>query len=364
MGFVSACCRRRCRCGVIAKGWKAGVIGGSRSPLPSTTWTCWCCWQRPPRWARRWFGAGAFARQRGVAVYPVSGFDDAARTANIDFNALPRWMRRVHFYDLRCDWTKFVNDLHTRPSRVRVPFMVEDLPPDFVPRPEQYEQLLSSLLDGERQEPIAITTALRGAGGYGKTALARALCHDEAVQNAFDDGILWVTLGENPGNLTARVEDLIYMLSGERPDFAGLDGACAALAELLADRSVLIVIDDAWDAAHVRPFLQGGPRCARLITTRRADVPPPRACRVDVDAMSGAEALALLRHALPADPADAQRAPLAALAGRLGEWPLLLKLVNGALRERVLRHGQPLPQALGLREPGAGCKGADALRCA
>jgi WD40 repeat protein len=300
-----------------------------------------------------------YARQRGVAVYPVTGFDDASGTADIDvdFDALPRWMRRVHFYDLRHEWNKFVNDLHTRPTRVRVPFMVEDLPADFVTRPAEYEQLLSSLLDAERQEPIAITTALRGAGGYGKTALARALCHDEAVQNAFDDGILWVTLGESPGNLTDRVEDLIYMLSGERPDFAGLDGACAALAELLADRSVLIVIDDAWDAAHVRLFLQGGPRCARLITTRRADVLPSRAYRVDVDAMSGAEALTLLRHALPANETEAQRAPLTALAARLGEWPLLLKLVNGALRERVLRHGQPLPQALGYVNKALDAKG-------
>jgi hypothetical protein len=45
---------------------------------------------------------------------------------------------------------------------------------------------------------VAISAALRGAGGYGKTTLARALIHDVRVRGAFDDGILWITLGEKP----------------------------------------------------------------------------------------------------------------------------------------------------------------------
>ena len=128
-----------------------------------------------------------------------------ARTG-LDFTALPRWMPSVHFYDLEREWTKIVNDLQTRPQRVRVPFMVDDLPAEFVARPQEYEHLAKHLLDRSREEPIAITAALRGAGGFGKTALALALCHDETIQNAFDDGFLWVTLGEKPGDLTGRVE--------------------------------------------------------------------------------------------------------------------------------------------------------------
>ncbi len=275
-----------------------------------------------------------YARQRGVTVYPVKA--DPA----LDFATLPRWMRSAHFYDLEHEWRKFVADLHQRPQPVRVPFMVEDLPPDFVARPHQTERLLAQLLDREREEPIAITTGLRGAGGFGKTALARALCHDERIQNAFDDGILWITLGEQPGDLTGRIEDLIFTLTGQRPGFAGLDAAVSAFAELLADRELLIVIDDAWDAAHVRPFLQGGERCARLITTRIVDVLPAAARRVEVDAMSVDEARQLLGHGLPSDPA------YGALAQRLGEWPLLLKLVNGALCERVLHQREPLAQAI------------------
>ncbi|MGZ5185983.1 MAG: TIR domain-containing protein [Caldimonas sp.] len=277
-----------------------------------------------------------YARQRGVCVYPVTAMP------GLDFEVLPRWMRSVHFYDLAFEWPKFVNDLNTRPAPQRVPFMVEDLPRDHVPRREQIERLLPLLIDRDRGEPIAVTAALRGAGGYGKTVLARAICHDEDVQAAFDDGILWVTLGEDPGDLTGRVEDLIFMLSGRRPGFASAEAATATLMELLEEREVLIVIDDLWNGAHARPFLQGGPRCARLITTRIVDTLPSGTHRVDVDAMPRDEASALVGHGLPAG----EEVALAELATRLGEWPLLLKLVNGALRERVNAGGQSLAAAL------------------
>ena len=48
---------------------------------------------------------------------------------------------------------------------------------------------------------MAITAALRGAGGYGKTTLARALAHDPDIAGAYFDGILWVELGEKPRHL-------------------------------------------------------------------------------------------------------------------------------------------------------------------
>ena len=147
-----------------------------------------------------------YARQQGVCVYPVKGIP------TLDFASLPHWMRDAHFYDLAHEWPKFVNDLNTRCEQVRVPFMVEDLPADFVPRSQEFDELIGKVLDEQREEPKAITAALRGAGGYGKTTMAKALCHDERIQQAFDDGILWVTLGENPGNLVGKVEDLIYTL--------------------------------------------------------------------------------------------------------------------------------------------------------
>jgi len=267
------------------------------------------------------------ARQEGVCVLPVIA------SLDLDFRILPHWMRAVHFTDpdIPEEWTLLIRTLEGPCQEKRVPFMVEDLPEDFVPRPNEFNKLVASLLDYERGDAIAITAALRGAGGYGKTTLARALCHDELISEAFYDGILWVTLGENPGDLTERVKDLIEILSGEQSGFAGLDAATSRFAELLADRHILIVIDDVWNRAHLKPFLQGGPFCARLITTRDTSSLPESAARIPVDAMQKDEAVKLLKTGLPSADGEA----LQRLAADLGEWPLLLKLVNSALREHV-----------------------------
>ena len=285
------------------------------------------------QWTRKEW---VYARQQGVCVYPVIASSD------LNFDALPRWMRDVHFYDLEHQWAKFINDLNTRCQVPRVPFMVEDLPENFVERPKEFEQLVASLLDEDREEPRAITTALRGAGGFGKTTLAMALCHDDTVQQAFHDGILWVTLGENPGELVGRVTDLITRLSGETPIYNSIEAVSDHLAELLADRDILIVIDDVWEGAHLRPFLRGGDHCTRLVTTRNAATLPTGAVRIDVDAMQQSEAVELLGTGLEHN----HRAAFQNIAARLGEWPLLLKLVNARLRQRVREHGQSLDAAL------------------
>jgi WD40 repeat protein len=280
-----------------------------------------------------------YARQQGVCVYPIKGAPD------LDFESLPHWMRSAHFYDINREWQKFVNDLNTRCQQKRVPFMVGDLPSSFVSRPGEFDQLLKFLVNEQREEPVAITAALRGAGGYGKTTLAKALCHDERVQDAFDDGILWVTLGESPGDLTGRVEDLIVTLGDERPGFTTLDAAINRLKELLADRDILIVIDDVWDRAHLSPFIQGGPRCARLITTRNLDTLPAGTAKVRVDAMQQDEATAMLGAGLNHE--EELRSDLTKLAARLGEWPLLLQLVNSALRSRIDNDKQSPRDAVG-----------------
>lgn len=116
------------------------------------------------------------------------------------------------------------------------PFMAPDVPGDFVPRPNEFERLVGYLLDREGEEAVALTAALRGAGGYGKTTLAAAVCHDPRVRAAYPEGILWITLGEKPKNLAGLVEDLVYALVGQRPGFVDLNAAAASLAESLGER--------------------------------------------------------------------------------------------------------------------------------
>ncbi|MCB9000328.1 MAG: hypothetical protein H6540_09755, partial [Bacteroidales bacterium] len=235
------------------------------------------------------------------------------------------------------------------------PFMVEDVPEDFVARPEEFDRLIDLLLKEDRREPVAITAALKGAGGYGKTTLARAICHDERVRSAFKDGILWVTLGEKPDNLTQKVEDLIYCLSKERPGFSDAPTAGVELGKLLTGKQYLLVIDDVWNNAHLRPFLQGGNGCARLITTRNSDTLPPKTAEIPVDRMKQDEGVELLTSGLP----EGETTALKALAKRLRYWPLLLKLTNKVLQREVRQ--QSLKDALAYVDKALTRKGLTAF---
>ena len=263
------------------------------------------------------------------AYIPVKGVADN----ELDYNSLPQWMRKAHFFDLDREWDTFINYLKSPCYAIRVPFMAPDLPEGFVEDHALTEHLFAQLLDTSRENPVAITTALRGAGGLGKTTLAAALCHREEVITAFDDGIMWVTLGQKP-NLQEGLTKLYAALTGDRPGFIDDEDAAFHLSQKLQDKNCLIVIDDVWDLTHLRPFMHGGPGCTRLITTRNFEI-AAEAGRVEVDEMTPFEAIRMLTARLSVLPTMLER--FRDLADRLGAWPLLLELANAALRQRVER---------------------------
>jgi len=275
------------------------------------------------------------ARQEGKSVCPVKG------PGLGDLGKLPRWLGQIYDLDLSEHKTTLIRVLQDESRQKRVPMMVPEPPADFVQRPDEFNALKRQLLDAKGDSVAAVTAALRGAGGYGKTTLAKALAHDPDIQDAYFDGILWAELGEKPERLLSTLSDLITLLVGERPALETINAAAAKLGETVGDRRILMVIDDAWREQDLRPFLQGGPNTVRLLTTRIDSVPPATA-----DAMQAGEALRLLAFGLPPDQTSREGQSLAKLAARLGEWALLLKIVNGFLRDRVVNGRQPVSEAI------------------
>jgi WD40 repeat protein len=268
------------------------------------------------------------ARQVGVCVYPVKGVPDE----QLDYTSLPRWMRKAHFYDPQAEWAKLIAHLRRGCQATRVPFMAPSLPAGYVARHREIDSLLDLLLarDGHAGPTVA---SLRGPGGFGKTTLAAAICHNDRALDAFDDGVLWVRLGKAP-NLLNELVKLYAALTGNRPGFVDVDDASRELALKLETKNCLIVIDDAWDAAHVAPFVKGADGCARLITTRLFDVVSD-VPRIEVDQMTRAEAVQLLlaRAGVTTTAID----PFRTVVARLGEWPLAIKLAGSAMRQRIGR---------------------------
>src|SRR6516164_4685120 len=166
------------------------------------------------------------ARQEGKTVCPIKG------PGLGELGALPRWLGQIYDLDLPEHFTTLIRVLQDQSRKKRVAMMAPEPPADFVPRPGEFSALKQKLLDA-KGDVVAHPVALKGAGGYGKTTLAKALAHDPDIQDAFFDGILWVQLGGQPENLLLIISDLVTQLTGIPPALNTIPAASSALGEAL-----------------------------------------------------------------------------------------------------------------------------------
>jgi DNA-binding SARP family transcriptional activator/transcriptional regulator with XRE-family HTH domain/tetratricopeptide (TPR) repeat protein len=145
----------------------------------------------------------------------------------------------------------------------------------FVGRTAELATLTGLLLG--RRDPAGgqtvVISAIDGTAGIGKTALAIHWAHQ--VVDRFPDGQLYVDLRgfdpTAPPPSTAEVIrgflDALHVPAERMP--AGVDAQIALYRSLLAERRMLVVLDNARDSSHVRPLLPANPQCLALVTSRR-----------------------------------------------------------------------------------------------
>ncbi|MFF8973598.1 NB-ARC domain-containing protein [Streptomyces sp. NPDC014995] len=196
--------------------------------------------------------------------------------------------------------------------------------------------------------PVAITAGLHGAGGFGKTSLARYVAAQRSVQRRFPGGVHLITMGREVRGraaIAAKVAEETRLITGDTTE-SGSDPerAGAHLGTLLAGRPrTLLIIDDVWEREQLTPFLRGAERsCVRLVTTRRADVLPAAAVRIEVDRMTVEQARLLLTHRLPAPP---RREVVEELVKATGRWALLLGIANKFLADQTATGADPTAAA-------------------
>ncbi|MEV4480529.1 AfsR/SARP family transcriptional regulator [Micromonospora coxensis] len=184
---------------------------------------------------------------------------------------------------------------------------------------------------------IAVIT---GTAGVGKTTLALHWAHRVAPR--FPDGQLYLDLrGFDPSGAVLPTSEAVrrFLESlGVPPQRvpADPDAQTGLYRSVLADRRVLVVLDNVRDADQVRPLLPGTPGCFVLVTSRNQLTPlvtAEGARPVTVDLMTAPEAERLLAGRLGAQRVTAEPAAIADLIDSCARLPLALALVaaHGAL---------------------------------
>ena len=208
---------------------------------------------------------------------------------------------------------------------VRLRQLPADLP-DFTGRKSEVEKLLHLFLDGAGQAAIL---ALGGMGGVGKTALAVHIAHKLAVQ--YPEAQIVVDLmgsSEAPLSTVAAMGQVITAFEPQARMPEHGSEVAGLYRSFLAGRRVLLLLDNAADAAQVRDLLPAPPSAA-IITSRRTLV-LPGVNTLNLDILSEAEAADFLRTILGAD--WAQEAEIAILVARCDRLPLALRAAGSFVK--------------------------------
>ncbi|HEY3902913.1 MAG TPA: BTAD domain-containing putative transcriptional regulator [Streptosporangiaceae bacterium] len=191
-----------------------------------------------------------------------------------------------------------------------------------------------------------VISAIAGTAGVGKTALAVHWAH--TVAERFPDGQLYINLrGFDPAGppLDAATAVRRFLEAVGVPPTsipATVDAQIDLYRSRLADKRMLILLDNARDAGQVRPLLPGAPACLVLVTSRdqlASLVAIEGAHPLPIDLLKHDDSRALLTRRLGARRAAAEPETIEQLISLCARLPLAL---NIAAAHAVLRPRHPL----------------------
>ncbi|MEV7319436.1 BTAD domain-containing putative transcriptional regulator [Streptomyces sp. NPDC093970] len=222
-----------------------------------------------------------------------------------------------------------------QPAAVQVrPAQLPATVPDFTGRSAFVTELSEVLASAEGR--VMAVSALAGIGGVGKTTLAVHVAH--RARSAFPDGQLYVDLqgagprAAEPATVLGSFLRALGTADSAIPD--SLEERSALYRSVLDGRRVLVLLDNAKDAAQVRPLLPGTEGCAALVTSRVRMVDLAGAHLVDLDVMSPDEALQLFTKIVGAERVAAEREAALDVVAACGFLPLAIRIAASRLAAR------------------------------
>ena len=226
------------------------------------------------------------------------------------------------------------------PASQRERATVAQLPasiPDFTGRSAQIETIVDVLTRreaaGAGQTPVVVVCA---GGGVGKTTLAVHVAHQVSAQ--YPDGALYVDLrgvDENPRDPADVLAGWLRALGDESGAATeSLDDRANRFRSLVRDKALLVLLDNARDAAQIRPLLPATERGAVIVTSRTLLAHLPAALRVQLEPMTYSESLTLLENVAGADRTGREPKATATVLDACAGLPLALRICAARLETR------------------------------
>jgi DNA-binding SARP family transcriptional activator/tetratricopeptide (TPR) repeat protein len=216
--------------------------------------------------------------------------------------------------------------------RVPVPAQLPIAPRHFTGRRGHLDML--DIVLAERPRQVSAVVVVTGTAGVGKTTLAVRWAHRVAGQ--FPDGQLHVNLrgfdptasAMSPAEAVRGFLDALGVPAPRIPQSP--DAQVGLYRSLLADRRVLVLLDNARDTDQVRPLLPAAPGCVAVVTSRNqlsGLVAAEGAHLLTLDVLSTSEARSLLAQRLGADTIVVQPEAVDEIVDRCARLPLALAIV-------------------------------------
>jgi DNA-binding SARP family transcriptional activator len=209
---------------------------------------------------------------------------------------------------------------------------------DFTGRSQQIEAIQHqfALATGDIARFAVPVVVMAGKPGIGKTTLAVHAAHRLAA--SYPDGQLYADLhGRHPEQIAPnRVLERFLRALGvpgtQMPEM--LEERAELYRTLLADRRVLVVLDNAGDEDQVRPLVPGTSQSAVLITSRSRMAGLPGAVHIDIDVFKADQSMELLSRIAGPERVRTEPDSTAELAELCGHLPLALRIAGARLAAR------------------------------
>ncbi|MFD4785682.1 BTAD domain-containing putative transcriptional regulator [Streptomyces sp. NPDC058459] len=196
--------------------------------------------------------------------------------------------------------------------------------------------ICDAVTEGQGKGPLSMSLVL-GRPGVGKSTLATHVAHRLATEH-FPDGQLYCELrglGGQPVDPAQALARFLRALGvpGETIPYA-LDERAEMYRSLLADRRILVLLDDAVSESQVTPLLPGTGTSGVLVTSRGLLTALPGARRFEAEPLNTEQALQLLGRIIGEHRVEGEAEAARALVRLTDGLPLGLRIIGARLAAR------------------------------